>query len=152
MTDVPKTSADPENTMSLALAPQPGEIARVTGAVEVFGEKLRFPAAALYQVTLVLDELITNILSYGLEAGESRPIIVELSYADERLTIVVSDPGRPFDPRNVPPPDLETSLEDRKVGGLGVHFARTMMDSFDYHYADGRNHVTLMKQVGKAGR
>lgn len=151
MTDATK-GADPEHAVRLALAPQLGEIARVSEVVEAFGETLGLPAASLFQVTLVLDELITNIVSYGLEAGEIRPITVELSYADERLTIVVSDPGRPFDPRTVPPPDIEASLEDRKVGGLGVHFARTMMDSIDYRYADGRNHVTLMKQVGKAGR
>ncbi len=147
-----KGSVDPEHSVKLALAPRLDEIGRMVEAVEAFGERSGFPAATLYQVALVLDELITNIVSYGVDPQESRPITVELTYADGTLTIAVSDPGRPFDPRSVPAPDIEASLEDRKVGGLGVHLARTMMDSFDYRYADGRNNVTLMKQVGKAGQ
>lgn len=140
----------PPETVSFELAPQLGEITRMVEIVEAFGEKRRIPPATLHQVTLVLDELITNIVSYGLEPGDSRPITVALTHGADAVTIALSDAGPPFDPRQVIPPDLEASLDERKVGGLGIHFARTMMDSFDWRYHDGRNHVTLTKRIGEA--
>jgi anti-sigma regulatory factor (Ser/Thr protein kinase) len=142
-----ESSVDPKNSVRFDLAPELGEIRRMVEAIEVFGERHGFPGAALYQVTLVLDELITNIVSHGIEPGESRPITVELNFADGVLTITLSDPGRPFDPRTVPEPDVQASLKDRKIGGLGLHFVRTIMDSIDYRYESGRNYITLMKRV-----
>jgi serine/threonine-protein kinase RsbW len=143
-------SLTPTETVSFDLAPRLGEIARMVEIVEAFGETHRIPPATLHQVTLVLDELITNIVSYGIAPGEGRPITVALTRRRDALTIALSDPGRPFDPRSVEPPDTAASLEERKVGGLGVHFARTMMDSFDWRYHDGRNHVTLTKRIDEA--
>jgi anti-sigma regulatory factor (Ser/Thr protein kinase) len=138
---------DPARIMKLDLVPELGEVRRLADAVEAFGERLGIPLPALYQVSLVLDELITNAVTYGIEPGESRPITVELSDAQDALTIELSDPGRPFDPRTVPKPDIDASLEDRKIGGLGVHLARTLMDSIDYRYDGARNHVTLVKRL-----
>ena len=50
--------------------------------------------------------------------------------------------------RTIPPPDTEASLEDRKIGGLGIHIARSFMDSLDYRYDGGRDHLTLVKRIG----
>ena len=140
----------PPQTVSVDLAPRLGEIVRMFGIVEAFGEQHGIPAATLYQVTLVLDELITNIVSYGIEPGDSRPIRLALSHDGEALTVALSDHGRRFDPRTVAPPDTTSTLEDREIGGLGVHFARTMMDTFDWRYEGGCNHVTLTKRLGQA--
>ena len=135
--------------LALDLLPELAEIGRLTGEVEAFCERLAFPVAAIYQITLVLDELVTNVISHGIAPGETLPITVSLRHDDGVLTIELSDPGRPFDPRTVPPPNAEAPLEEREIGGLGVHFARTMVDSIDYRYADSRNHLTLVKRIQK---
>ncbi len=142
----PQTAADGE--LRLELAPQLSEIARMVEALEAYAERTGLPTETAYQVTLVLDELVANIVSYGVAPGETRPIGLSLSYTGGVLEIVLSDPGKPFDPRSVPAPDTEVSLEDRQIGGLGVHIARSFMDSLDWRYDGGRNHLTLVKRVG----
>ena len=141
----PQTAADGE--LRLELAPQLPEIARMVEALEAYAERTGLPTETAYQVTLVLDELVTNIVSYGVPPGETRPITLRLSYTGGVLEIVLSDPGKPFDPRSVPPPDTGASLEDRQIGGLGVHIARSFMDSLDWRYDGGENHLTLVKRV-----
>ncbi|HEX4193960.1 MAG TPA: ATP-binding protein, partial [Stellaceae bacterium] len=65
----------------------------------------------------------------------------------EMIVTELSDDGRAFDPLNAPPPDLDSAIEDRRIGGLGVHLVKTMMDDVTYAYRDGRNHVTLRKKI-----
>jgi serine/threonine-protein kinase RsbW len=144
----PQKAADGE--LRLELAPQLPEITRMVEALEAFAERMGLPTETAYQITLVLDELVTNIVSYGVAPDETRPITLRLSYVDGVLEIVLSDPGKPFDPRTVTTPDTEAALEDRRIGGLGVHIARSFMDSLDYRYDGGENHLTLVKRVDGA--
>lgn len=65
--------------------------------------------------------------------------------ADGGLTAEIADDGVPFDPRQAPEPDLSGSIEERRVGGLGVHLALTLVDRIDYRRVDGENRVTLHK-------
>jgi serine/threonine-protein kinase RsbW len=105
----PQEAVDGE--LRLELAARLPEIARLVEAFEAFAERLRFPPETVHQVTLVLDELVTNIVTYGVTPGEPEPITVELSQAGGVLRIVLSDPGRPFDPLTVKPPDLAATLD-----------------------------------------
>jgi serine/threonine-protein kinase RsbW len=136
--------------LALELAPDLGEISRLIQAFESLGEQLQVGPDTLYQMTLVLDELVTNVISYGGIVPSDGPIRVEFKAADGVLETVISDPGKPFDPSNAPEPDTDQTLEDRKIGGLGVHLARSMVDSFEYGYEAGRNRVTLRKRLAGA--
>lgn len=136
--------------LALELAPDLGEITRLIQAFENLGEQLQLAPDTLYQMTLVLDELVTNTISYGGIIPSDGPIRVEFMAADGVLEIVLSDPGKRFDPRNAPAPDSGQALEDRQIGGLGVHLVRSMVNSFDYDYEAGRNRVTLRKRLAPA--
>jgi anti-sigma regulatory factor (Ser/Thr protein kinase) len=70
-----------------------------------------------------------------------------MQVADGRLTIVLTDDGRPFNPLEWPPPDTTSPIEDRGVGGLGLHLLRTMSDEMSYERRDERNRVTIVKKV-----
>jgi anti-sigma regulatory factor (Ser/Thr protein kinase) len=59
----------------------------------------------------------------------------------------VEDDGRPFDPLSQPEPDTTLTLEDRKVGGLGIHFARRLVREITYRWSGGRNHVAAVFDV-----
>ena len=61
--------------------------------------------------------------------------------------IEISDDGQPFNPlKDAPKPDLEAALEDRPIGGLGIHLVLTMMDEMHYRRENERNHLTLVKR------
>src|SRR5512132_2437642 len=82
----PQEAVDGE--LKLELAARLPEIARLVEAFEAFAERLRFPPEAVHQVTLVLDELVTNIVTYGVKPGETAPITVQLSHGGGVLKIV----------------------------------------------------------------
>ncbi|WP_137390882.1 ATP-binding protein [Rhodoligotrophos defluvii] len=102
-----------------------------------------------HAVNLSLDELITNTISYGYDDGEAHWIEVGLRLGGGVLTVHVSDDAAPYDPRETPAPDLEAELDERAIGGLGVHLVREMMDRIDYERRNGRNEVRLTKVVGE---
>ena len=120
----------------------------IQGKVEELGLREEWPDSLVFKVNLVLEELGLNILSYG-SAGADRPPEIEITLVseDDSLTIEVSDDGRPFNPlEDAAVPDVEALLDERSVGGLGVHLVRTMMDDLSYQRAEGRN---LLKMVTK---
>jgi len=73
---------------------------------------------------------------------------VQIEVRNGDLAATVSDDGAPFDPLSQPPPDIHAPAEDRKVGGLGIHLLRSLMDSVEYRRADGRNRLTFRTRTG----
>ena len=98
---------------------------------------------------LALEELGLNVINYGHDEGLHEIQFTVTSQA-EQVTIEMTDDGRPFDPlHDAPPPDLSAPLEDRRIGGQGVHLVRTLMDQVQYERISGKNHITLVsRRVG----
>ena len=97
---------------------------------------------------IALDEVLTNAISYAFPDGRRHDIEVRVEYHDGILAASVSDDGDPFNPLAQPLPDIHAPLADRKIGGLGLHLLRSMMDSVEYRRASGRNHLTFRTHVG----
>jgi len=133
--------------LSLCLESRLEELQRLEAAVEVLAEREQWPQSLLYQVKLVLEEVIVNIVNYGYEKREGHRIDVDLISEPDTLTIKIADDGRAFDPLNqAPRPDVDASLEDRPIGGLGVYLVQTLMDEAHYRREQDRNHLTLIKR------
>jgi anti-sigma regulatory factor (Ser/Thr protein kinase) len=98
-------------------------------------------------VSLALDEMLTNVMSYAWPQGGTHAVRLVLSVEGGVLTAEVTDDGVPFDPRTVPEPDLSAPLEQRRLGGLGIHFAMTLMDRVEYHRVGDENRLTLIKTI-----
>ena len=101
--------------------------------------------ATIYQVQLAADEACTNIIKYAYLGGEENiSLVLELVNGD--LIVTITDRGKPFDPSSIPPPDLSSDLDKRKVGGLGIYFMRKLMDEITYSF-DARlgNRLTMKK-------
>jgi anti-sigma regulatory factor (Ser/Thr protein kinase) len=94
---------------------------------------------------MALDELLSNVISYGYQDSGEHKIRIKFSFESNILTIIIQDDGQPFDPTQIETPDLESSVEDRKIGGLGIHIVRNMMDEFSYERIDNKNVITLKK-------
>ncbi len=122
------------------------ELGRITDAVDDLGHREDWSNDLLFRVHLVLEELVLNIIDYGFDDGkDDHELVVVLMSEDDNLTIEITDDGIPFDPlHDAKVPDTDAPLEDRPIGGLGVHLVRTMMDEVSYRWEDGKNHLTLV--------
>ena len=130
--------------LHLKLAARPEELQRISAALEEFGEREDWPPKLLFRVNLVLEELGLNVMTHGQEAGASELELIVTSAADS-ITIEIVDDGPRFDPlQDAPLPDPEASLDERPIGGLGIHLVRTMMDEVIYRYEGGKNRLTLV--------
>lgn len=91
-----------------------------------------------YALDLILEELVTNIAKHG-SGTEGATISIALELADGIVHGTVKDNAAPFDPLKNPPPDTTARLDDRKIGGLGVHFVRTLVENVSYRCQAGEN-------------
>lgn len=122
------------------------ELRQVAAAAEELGLQEDWPPALVHQVDLAIEEIGNNAIRHGFEGG-SGEIEITLTSESDTITIEIADDGRAFNPLNdAPIPDVEAALEDRPIGGLGVHLVLTMMDEMHYKRKNGRNHLTLVKR------
>ena len=119
------------------------EISRLADRIDVFCHERNIHGRVAYRFNLVLDEVLTNIISYGFPKGGRHEIEVKVVYDGRSLTASISDDGAAFDPLSQAAPDIHAGIEGRKIGGLGIHLLRKLTDLADYRRADGRNHLTF---------
>jgi anti-sigma regulatory factor (Ser/Thr protein kinase) len=131
------------STLSLTLANRRDEISRLATALEAFGADAGIPHDVMFRVTLALDEIVSNVMRYAYPHADPRTdpqqIVVRVSSDQGVVTAVVEDTGVPFDPLGVPPPDLDASIDDRPIGGLGMHLVRSVSKSAEYSREGDRN-------------
>jgi len=91
---------------------------------------------------LALEEIVTNIVKYAYTDAGVHEIRFAARLTEEHVVLNFSDDGRAFDPLAAPPPDLEQELEERPIGGLGIHLVRQLAARLDYERTGGRNELT----------
>ena len=96
-------------------------------------------------LALCLEEALTNVHKYGYQGDALQEIWVQMTVNDGSAVIEIADQGVPFDPTAAAPPDLNAPIENRPIGGLGIHLMRSLTDEFSYRRLDGRNVVRLRK-------
>lgn len=133
--------------MQLRLTADLAETERLACAVEDFAETVELPPALVMQLNLVLEELVTNSIKYGYRDGRGGVIEIGIEKTADALQIQIRDDGDAFDPFSAPEPDVSLEIEERAIGGLGIHLIRHFMDSYDYQYQDGHNQIRLLKQL-----
>ncbi len=108
-----------------------------------FSDQNALPAAVRFAADHALAEHLQNILDHS-NAGE---IEYEFAVDVDRLTLTVLDDGAPFDPLSAPSPNADLSIDDRPIGGLGVHMMRKLMDEISYQRRNGQNHIVMTKRM-----
>ena len=119
----------------------------IAAAVEDLGIREGWEAGLIFKVNLILDELATNIVSYGGTAGRRGPEIeIDILCREEEVVIEIRDDGRPFNPLNdaPPAPRIGGDTAAAPVGGLGLQLVKSMVDSLSYRHEDGLNQVTMI--------
>jgi len=90
---------------------------------------------------------VTNILKYAGLSSDAEACTIELILDGSLLKFIISDRGTPFNPLLLPEVDTDKAIEDRPIGGLGIHFVKKLTISQDYEYLDGLNVLTLVKEL-----
>ncbi|MCY3592054.1 MAG: ATP-binding protein [Acidobacteria bacterium] len=135
------------STLQLRVPNRIEELPGVSEAVETLGQEERWAQDVIYAIVLSLEEVATNVVRHGGSEPGSSEIEIEVTSSDDEVRVEVRDGGRAFDPfHEAPEPDLDAAVEDRKIGGLGVHFVKVLMDETSYSREGGRNHVTMVKR------
>lgn len=124
------------------------EIPRLVEAVEGFFESHGLSLRMGMDLVLAIDEMATNVISYGYGDDDGATFAVIVSIHDGDVTVEIADSGKPFNPLEIPEPDTGTPLEDRPVGGLGVHLARRLMTRIEYRRESGKNRLVMHKRRG----
>jgi serine/threonine-protein kinase RsbW len=133
---------------TLRLKNRLSELERLDGFLADFGNAHRLPAKAVFELKLALDELVTNVISYGYDDSADHEIELRLYRTGGELTAELEDDGKPFDPLSAPTPDVTQAIDERPIGGLGIYLARQATDALEYRRRDGRNLLVMKKRVG----
>lgn len=120
-------------------------------AIEAHLEQAEVPPGTSAQLMIAFDEIISNVLNHGTDGG-APAIEVSLSIAGSSILAEVSDDGKPFDPLAAAPPDTSLSVEDREIGGLGIHLVRELMDDIAYTRQAGTNRLRFSKDYALDSR
>ena len=98
-------------------------------------------------LNLAMEEAVVNVIDYAYPSGTTGNINITAEANEERLKFIINDNGIPFDPTAKAEADITLSVEDRPIGGLGIHLVRKIMDSINYERTEGKNVLTLRKKL-----
>jgi phosphoserine phosphatase RsbU/P len=126
------------------------EFASASQALTEFGRQQGLPDSVLHDLNLALEEILTNIISYGYTDSGEHEIRVRLSVQPGEVKAEVEDDGQPFNPLDVPEPDTAKLLDERTIGGLGIHLVRKIVDGLEYERQGERNLLTIKQKTQKA--
>ena len=133
--------------LALTLQNQRSEVARMTEAVDRFSRDTGISDEDVHNIHLILDELVINVIKYAFRDNRPHTIEVTLALDGSRLTMTVEDDGESFDPTAHPEPDLEVPIDERPIGGLGIHIVRSLSDSVSYRRHGRHNAMTVVRTV-----
>jgi serine/threonine-protein kinase RsbW len=133
--------------VSLELKNSLSEIDALCQSLQQFGEALGLADKTLFQICLVMEEVVSNIISYGYTDDAVHWIKIAISHEKGILTIRLEDDGVPFNPLWAQEPDCECPVEERKVGNLGIHLCKKVMDDMIYERFGNKNVLTLKKDI-----
>jgi serine/threonine-protein kinase RsbW/sigma-B regulation protein RsbU (phosphoserine phosphatase) len=138
-----------DDTLSIAVVNNVAAVSRATEQVEAFCAGRGIADAVARKFSLALNETLTNAVSYAFPDGGRHSIAVRIEHRAGYLTATVSDDGAPFDPLSQPAPDIHAPVAERKIGGLGIHLVRSLMETVAYRRRGGRNELTFRIRDGK---
>ena len=131
----------------LVLKNEISEINKLAVFIEELGEELNLTPDLVFNLNLVLEEAVSNVILYAYPKEEQQEIVLTAKMSDKNLIFVLTDAGKEFDPTQAPDADVTLSAEERQIGGLGIFLIRQIMNKVEYQRIDGKNVLTLGKQL-----
>ena len=123
------------------------DLERLEPFLNDFFERKNLDRSHLSQMDLAMEEAIANVIMYAYPEGEKGTVEVFLEVEDNQIHACISDAGAPFNPLQQPDAELSSSIEERSIGGLGIHLIKEIMDKVEYQYKDGKNRLTMTMNI-----
>ena len=123
------------------------QVSRIQDWLEAISPELGIDEMLIPGINLALEEAVTNVINYAYPKGTYGSIELDASLEGNELKFILSDSGKEFDPTLRPEADINAGVEDRPIGGLGVHLVRQIMDSVSYERKEGMNILTMTKNI-----
>jgi serine/threonine-protein kinase RsbW len=130
-------------------AARPESLQAIRDFIEEACRRAGVESDAAHGLKVAVDEACNNVIAHGYSGQEPGPIGVSFESDGQRVLVAITDRGRPFDPRDAPAPDLHSDWQARRVGGLGWHLIRQLVDEVRYERdEENRNRLTLVMKLG----
>ena len=120
------------------------QVSLLFGFVDRIRKENDLAPALAARIHLALEEAVSNVIMYAYPEGTAGNMVLDAVRDGNRLQFTLVDRGKAFDPTAAPEANLEAPLEERLVGGLGIHLVRSIMDSISYSRLDGKNVLTMI--------
>ncbi|MBO4340334.1 MAG: SpoIIE family protein phosphatase [Bacteroidales bacterium] len=133
-------------SLRLTLPNEIGQISQLPGFVEEAVKAAGLEQDIVPRLNLALEEAVTNVIDYAYPPGILGKVELRADIAPGALTFTLLDGGVPFDPTARGEVDINASVEDRQIGGLGIHLVRQIMDEVKYERVDDKNVLILTKK------
>ncbi len=125
-------------------------LAEIFSFVEQALNSMNMPAPDRDKMMMALDEALTNVVLYAYPEKQRGMVAVSIYRAGNKVTAEIVDHGKEFDPTAHPAPDTTLPIEQRPIGGLGIHLMRGLLTSLRYYRQQGENHLVLTISGEKA--
>ncbi len=139
----------------LELSATPEALRQVKQWLQELKGRYALPDIIVGELNVILEELVMNIIKHAKPTPPSLgpiPVRIEADLSDRRVMVRVMDESLPFDPLSRPKPNLSLDLNDRPIGGLGIHLVRELSDRFQYSYEQGWNVSLIEKTMHQENR
>jgi anti-sigma regulatory factor (Ser/Thr protein kinase) len=117
---------------SLIISSRISELERVRVFTDNLCSKFNLDKSVANKFHLAFEELLSNIIFYGYDDESIHEIEILFSVNAEKFSVTIKDDGKEFNPLSRAEPDTSLSVDERKIGGLGIHLVRNLMDKVEY--------------------
>ncbi len=131
----------------LALENKPENLKEITSFIERFCNENGLDDKILFELNLILDELFVNIINYAYPDKEIHIIEILTEKKGDEIIIRIIDDGDEFNPLQIEEVNINASIDDREIGGLGIHLVKRMADKLFYERLENKNILTIIKSI-----
>lgn len=132
---------------SIILANDISELSKLHAFIEGVGEDFLLTPDVVFNLDLVIEEAVVNIINYAYPKEEHQYIYLSAHVHEGSIVFVLTDTGKEFDPTLAPEADIILSADEREIGGLGIFLIRQIMNEVRYQRIEGKNVLTLEKKL-----
>lgn len=132
---------------SIILTNDISEVSKLNEFVEEIGNEFSLTPDVVFNLNLVLEEAVVNVINYAYPKEEHQSIYLSASLREGSIVLILTDTGKEFDPTMAPDVDITLSADEREIGGLGIFLIRQIMNEVKYERIDGKNILTLEKKL-----